>query len=215
MVNMMLLSVGPHTVAGSRIDALYALKGVDSARAASCGTSVASCFTGRCHRERWPYLASTGVSGLPASQGGYVFRGVDVPVVDRAARGARPLADAERLRTVLDPARAAHLRRRLEPACPPELPAVKLRLVLQLAHERGPSRVVDRLSQPRAGESFHREVFHRDRLVFADHLGGGLVVEVPPRVGDVSVRAGRLDPRFLPVAAAFLLAAQVFLRSLE
>src|SRR6185437_5768830 len=112
MVNMMLLSVGPHTVAGSRIDALYALKGVDSARAASCGTSVASCFTGRCHRERWPYLASTGVSGLPASQGGYVFRGVDVPVVDR-------------------------------------------------------------LSQPRAGESFHREVFHRDRLVFADHLGGG------------------------------------------
>src|SRR5215831_983578 len=61
-----------------------------SFRTASCGTSVASRFTGSCHPERWSYIASTGVLSLPASQGGDVLRGVDIPVVDRAAGSAGP-----------------------------------------------------------------------------------------------------------------------------
>jgi hypothetical protein len=44
-----------------RLDALPALKGGDSACAASCGAPAASRFTGLRHRERWSYLASTGV----------------------------------------------------------------------------------------------------------------------------------------------------------
>ena len=43
------------------IDALPRLKARDSGCAASCGTPAASRFTGLRHRERWSYLASTGV----------------------------------------------------------------------------------------------------------------------------------------------------------
>jgi len=45
----------------AHLDALPALKDGDSARAASRGTSEASCFAGICHRKQWSYVASAGV----------------------------------------------------------------------------------------------------------------------------------------------------------
>ncbi len=43
------------------LDALSGMKAGDSARAASCGTSEASCFTGNCQGMPWSYITSTGV----------------------------------------------------------------------------------------------------------------------------------------------------------
>jgi Domain of unknown function (DUF1905) len=43
------------------VDALPGLKTGDSARAASCGTSEASCFAGNRQGRPWSYIASTGV----------------------------------------------------------------------------------------------------------------------------------------------------------
>jgi gluconate kinase len=43
------------------VDALLSPKAEDSACATSCGAPAASRFTGLRHRERWSYLASTGV----------------------------------------------------------------------------------------------------------------------------------------------------------
>ncbi len=109
----------------------------------------------------------------------------DVPPSRAAHRRRRPF---DVCRSVLNSARAAHLASRLEPADAPELPAVQPRFVFEHAGERGPARVVDRLRHACAGESFHREVFHSHRLVFADDLRGELVVEVPARVLDPCMR---------------------------
>jgi hypothetical protein len=73
---------------------------------------VASCFFALCQSEFWSYRRS---AGRYRQSGGrfHVDRGVDIPVVDRAAGGTRPLPDIEGLGSVLDAVRAGGVPDRL------------------------------------------------------------------------------------------------------
>src|SRR5690349_12239120 len=102
---------------------------------------MASCFVALCRDESWSYLRST---GCDRQSGGrfHVLRGIEVPVMDRAARGAGPLPDMERFGAVLDAAGGTGLGGRLEPADLHQGAPVPDRLVLQHGHEPCPARVL-------------------------------------------------------------------------
>src|SRR4030095_3630437 len=70
---------------------------------------------------------------------------------------------------------------------------------------------MDRLGEPRAAEAGDIERLHTDRLMLTDHLGGGLVVEVPTGAGPPRVQTSGAEAGFLPVPAALALVAQVAL----
>jgi hypothetical protein len=71
------------------------------------------------------------------------------------------------------------------------------------------------LGQACAGESFDRQVCHRDGLAFADQFDGELVVKLAPCIGHPCVSAGDAKPGLVPVGAAFLLAKEGALSLLE
>jgi len=136
-------------MSGLFVEALPDLEGGDAVRAVSCGTSVASCFTGNGQGQPWSYIASAGVEPVPTSQGQDIDGRVHVPVMHDTARRAPPHADMERLGAVLEPARRAHPAGGLPPACPAEAAAMPAGLVFQHGGERRPPRIMHRLRQRR------------------------------------------------------------------
>ena len=173
-----------------------------------------SCFSALRRDGSRSYLRST---GCHRQSGGLfdVLRGVVVPVVPVPRTRARPGPDVQGFGPVLVP-QAEHTwevgsNRPTGRTCRPYRRA----LYSSMRDERRPAGVVHGLGQPGAGESFHRQVLHGDRLVFADQLGGELVVELAARIGHLRVRPGDLEPGLVPVLGALLLAGQLPLRPLQ
>src|SRR5690606_15426961 len=108
---------------------------------------VGSCFIGVRHSEEWSYVTSTGVLPLRPPGGENVLRGVNVPVVGRAALLTSPRADVQGLGTVQSSARRAHLGCWSEPVDTSERPPIPSRLVLQHRHKLAPSSIVHRLRE--------------------------------------------------------------------
>ena len=179
------------------------------------------------------YISSTGIGTI----GAYgktcrtnVLRRVDVPVVPGTAGRARPVPRLQTQVRKQAPARRAGLAGGVPAVDHDQAPAVPGRLVLQLAAELTPARVMDRLVQPglgcrpvrqvgawpirvrpgrgSAGHVADGQVFDHEHVMAADQPGAGAVQEISPGRADFPVRAGHLRLRLDAVRGPFLAAGQ-------
>jgi len=124
-----------------------------------------------------------------------VLSGVQVPVVQGAAGGARPVPCSQgKLRKEVS-AVGAQFRRREEPVNDHQGPPIPGGLVLQLPAELAPPGITDRFREVVVANHVpHRQILNDDQIVAANHASAGLVEEVPAGVGDPGIRFR--DPGF-------------------
>jgi hypothetical protein len=147
-----------------------------------------------------------------------ILRGIDVPIMCRAALRAGPLSDIEPQLIENMPASflRAGLARREEPVHLDQCSAVPGTLVPQLTAKLSERRIVDRAGMKPAGQRLDVQVFNGNHIVLTHQAGRELMQSVSPGIGHLGVRSGDPQPLLRPAPAAFLspreaplLAAQV------
>lgn len=159
--------------------------------------SAHSCLTGVASREP---RGSVLLSEQRQADSLDVSCGIDVPVVDGATFRAGPASDGQRQgRQGMAAVRAA-LAARLKARDRQQIPFLPLGLVGQHPAKLGPGRIADASGEASVlHHAAHVQVFHEDRLVFANNAGGYLVQIVTPRIGDAGMTPGGFRPVFLHV----------------
>ena len=159
------------------------------------------------------YTRSTGFTGRKPGcrqpDGKNVLSGVDVPVVQGAAIGARPVTRPETQGGQQVPAFGARLAAGVEAVNHDQALAVPLRLVAEELPKLSPTGVADGLGEAMVADHvLHGEVFDHDHVIGTDDTGGFLMQEVAPGVSDLCVDTGDLAACLVAVGRTALFASE-------
>src|SRR5690242_19725824 len=153
------------------------------------------------------YACSAGRHRLTSGQD--VLRGVDVPVMPEAARGARPVPRGQAQFHEQVPARRAGPGTWIPAVDHDQIAPGALAFVLKLAAELAPATVRDDAGKvPVADHVPDGKILDHDHVVAADQAGAGTVQEITPGVAYLAVCPGDLRPGFGTVRRALLAARQ-------
>src|SRR5947207_15295884 len=148
------------------------------------------------------YASSAGSHRLTSGQD--VLRGVDVPVMPGAARGARPVPRGQPQFREQGPARRAGLGTRVPAVDHDQAAPGALALAAELAAELAPAAVRDGPCELAVADHvLDGKVLDHDHVVVADQAGAGTMQEITPGGGDHAVGPGDLRPSLGTVRRAF------------